>query len=208
MPCCHVAGSADHRRWPAAAVAPHDSRRIFVTDAIRSGCPPQIAAKVCGHSTVDTTMGYAAIYPEDVTHTPGVHHRRRAERPSEEYRDLTAREWDEFLAHFELRKAAPRNMRTRPPNPLRARNACVRCPLLRVDPAQSRGCKESTPTSSTASRKPRNRASSARSPRSRPPSPPRHRSSRRCASRPFAVLPSRWACLMPELCRRVSFDED
>ncbi|GAB3483308.1 site-specific integrase [Amycolatopsis cihanbeyliensis] len=42
---------------------PHDFRRIFVTDAIRSGLPPHIAAKVCGHSTVDTTMGYAAIYP-------------------------------------------------------------------------------------------------------------------------------------------------
>jgi hypothetical protein len=29
-----------------------------------SGSPP--AAKVCGHSTVDTTMGYAAIYPDEV----------------------------------------------------------------------------------------------------------------------------------------------
>ncbi|MDF2261483.1 hypothetical protein P2L57_38950, partial [Streptomyces ferralitis] len=32
--------------------------------------------------------------------------RRRTERPSEEYRELTATEWDEFLAHFELRKVA------------------------------------------------------------------------------------------------------
>ena len=60
-----------------------------------------------GHSTVDTTVGYAAIYPEDVI----AHHRafishRRAERPSEEYRDLTNQEWDKFLAHFELRKVA------------------------------------------------------------------------------------------------------
>jgi integrase len=45
---------------------PHDFRRIFVTDAIRSGLPPHTAAKICGHSTVDTMMGYAAIYPEDV----------------------------------------------------------------------------------------------------------------------------------------------
>jgi hypothetical protein len=86
---------------------PHDFRRIFVTDAIRSGLPPHIAAKVCGHSTVDTTMGYAAIYPEDViAHHRAFIARRRAERPSEEYRDLTAQEWDEFLAHFELRKVA------------------------------------------------------------------------------------------------------
>lgn len=45
---------------------PHDFRRIFVTDAIRSGLPPHIAAKTCGHAALDTTMGYAAIYPEDV----------------------------------------------------------------------------------------------------------------------------------------------
>ncbi len=78
---------------------PHDFRRIFVTDALRSGLPPHIAAKICGHAVLDTTMGYAAIYPDDVV----AHHRafiarRRAGRPSEEYRDLTAAEWDEFLA--------------------------------------------------------------------------------------------------------------
>ena len=84
---------------------PHDFRRIFVTDAIRSGLPPYIAAEVCGHSTMDTTMGYAAIYPEDViAHHRAFIARRRAERPNEEYRDLTAQEWDDFLAHFELRK--------------------------------------------------------------------------------------------------------
>lgn len=71
---------------------PHDFRRLFVTDAIRSGLHPHIAAKVCGHSTVDTTMGYAAIYPEDVIAHRAFIARRRAERPSEEYRDLTARE--------------------------------------------------------------------------------------------------------------------
>ena len=91
---------------------PHDFRRIFVTDALRSGLPPHIAAKICGHALLDTTMGYAAIYPEDVV----AHHRafiarRRAERPSEEYRDLTAGEWDEFLAHFELRKVALGDLR-------------------------------------------------------------------------------------------------
>jgi hypothetical protein len=56
--------------------------------------------------------------------------------PSEEYRDLTATEWDEFLAHFELRKVAlgtcGRDFGTPPAH----ENACVRCPLLRVDPAQ------------------------------------------------------------------------
>jgi hypothetical protein len=116
---------------------PHDFRRIFVTDAIRSGLPPHIAAKVCGHSTVDTTMGYAAIYPEDViAHHRAFIARRRAERPSEEYRDLTAQEWDAFLAHFELRKVALGTCGRDHGTPCAHENACVRCPLLRVDPAQ------------------------------------------------------------------------
>src|SRR4029450_7379581 len=116
---------------------PHDFRRIFVTDAIRSGLPPHIAAKICGHSTVDTTMGYAAIYPEDViAHHRAFIARRRAERPSEEYRDLTNQEWDEFLAHFELRKVALGTCGRDHGTPCAHENACVRCPLLRVDPAQ------------------------------------------------------------------------
>lgn len=116
---------------------PHDFRRIFVTDAIRSGLPPHIAAKVCGHSNVDTTMGYAAIYPEDViAHHRAFIARRRAERPSEEYRDLINQEWDEFLAHFELRKVALGTCGRDHGTPCAHENACVRCPLLRVDPAQ------------------------------------------------------------------------
>ncbi len=76
---------------------------IFTTDALRSGLPPHIAAKICGHALLDTTMGYAAIYPEDViTHHRAFIARRRAERPSEEYRELNAAEWEEFLAHFVL----------------------------------------------------------------------------------------------------------
>ncbi|MFL6124814.1 tyrosine-type recombinase/integrase [Actinophytocola sp.] len=116
---------------------PHDFRRIFVTDAIRSGLPPHVAAKLCGHSTVDTTMGYAAIYPEDViTHHRAFIARRRAQRPSEEYRDLTAAEWDQFLAHFELRKVALGTCGRDYGSPCAHESACVRCPLLRVDPAQ------------------------------------------------------------------------
>ena len=116
---------------------PHDFRRIFVTDALRSGLPPHIAAKICGHTVLDTTMGYAAIYPEDVvSHHRAFIARRRAERPSEEYRDLTAGEWDEFLAHFELRKVALGVCGRDYGTPCAHENACVRCPLLRVDPAQ------------------------------------------------------------------------
>lgn len=128
----HITAGGQPLQW-----RPHDFRRIFVTDAIRSGLPPHIAAKLCGHSTVDTTMGYAAIYPEDVIgHHRAFIARRRAERPSEEYRDLTAAEWDEFLAHFELRKVALGTCGRDYGSPCAHENACVRCPLLRVDPAQ------------------------------------------------------------------------
>ena len=61
--------------------------------------------------------------------------RRRAERPSEEYRDLTAREWEDFLAHFELRKVASEHAAATT-EPLVRTKMRVRCPLLRVDPAQ------------------------------------------------------------------------
>ncbi|MGI5048245.1 tyrosine-type recombinase/integrase, partial [Streptomyces sp. JAC25] len=116
---------------------PHDFRRIFVTDAIRSGLPPHIAAKICGHAALDTTMGYAAIYPEDViSHHRAFIARRRTERPSEEYRELTATEWDEFLSHFELRKVALGTCGRDYATPCQHENACVRCPLLLVDPTQ------------------------------------------------------------------------
>ncbi|HWM95459.1 MAG TPA: site-specific integrase [Streptosporangiaceae bacterium] len=116
---------------------PHDFRRIFVTDALRSGLPPHIAAKICGHAVLDTTMGYAAIYPEDViTHHRAFIARRRAERPGEEYRELAAAEWEEFLAHFELRKVALGVCGRDYGTPCAHESACVRCPLLRVDPAQ------------------------------------------------------------------------
>ncbi|MFJ8754554.1 integrase [Streptomyces sp. NPDC102441] len=108
-----------------------------MTDAIRSGLPPHIAAKICGHAALDTTMSYAAIYSEDViSHHRAFIARRRTERPSEEYRELTVTEWDEFLAHFELRKVALGTCGRDYAPPCQDENACVRCPLLLVDPAQ------------------------------------------------------------------------
>ncbi|MFF2063942.1 tyrosine-type recombinase/integrase [Streptomyces sp. NPDC058200] len=116
---------------------PHDFRRIFTTDAIRAGLPPHIAAKILGHDDVNTTMGYAAIYPEDViNHHRAYLARRRATRPSEEYRDLTPGEWDEFIAHFELRKVALGTCTRDYGTPCSHEHACIRCPVLRPDPAE------------------------------------------------------------------------
>jgi hypothetical protein len=50
-------------------------------------------------------MGYKAVYPDEVIngHRAFIA-RRRALRPSAEYRVPTEQEWEEFLGHFERRK--------------------------------------------------------------------------------------------------------
>jgi integrase len=117
--------------------SPHDFRRLFITDAVLNGMPPHIAQLVCGHRDINTTMGYKAVYPEEVIngHRAFIA-RRRAARPSEEYRTPTDEEWEEFLGHFERRKVAfgvcGRSFGTRCIH----EHACVRCSLLRPDPAQ------------------------------------------------------------------------
>ena len=86
---------------------PHDFRRLFITDAVMNGMPPHIAQLVAGHRDINTTMGYKAVYPEEVINAHRAFiARRRATRPSEEYRVPTDAEWDEFLGHFERRKVA------------------------------------------------------------------------------------------------------
>ncbi|MGW6389829.1 tyrosine-type recombinase/integrase [Streptomyces sp. NPDC055103] len=121
----------------ALDLTPHDFRRIFATDALQAGLPPHITAKILGHEDVNTTMGYAAIYPEDViSHHRAYIARRRQLRPSEEYHDLTREEWDEFITHFELRKVALGVCTRDYGTPCVHEHACVRCPALRPDPDQ------------------------------------------------------------------------
>jgi hypothetical protein len=116
---------------------PHDFRRIFVTDAIMNGLPPHIAQVICGHRDISTTMGYKAIYPaEAIEAHRGFIARRRLGRPSEEYRTPTDEEWDEFLAHFEKRKLSAGTCARAFGTPCIHEHACIRCPMLRPDPAQ------------------------------------------------------------------------
>ena len=116
---------------------PHDFRRIFVTDAVLNGVPPHIAQLICGHHDINTTMGYKAIYPEEVINSHRAFiARRRALRPSEEYRTPTDEEWDEFLGHFERRKVALGDCGRAYASPCIHEHSCLHCPLLRPDPAQ------------------------------------------------------------------------
>lgn len=117
--------------------APHDFRRIFITDAVMHGMPPHIAQLVAGHRDINTTMGYKAVYPDEVIngHRAFIA-RRRALRPSEEYRTPTDEEWDEFLGHFERRKVALGTCGRTYATPCIHEHACLRCSLLRPEPAQ------------------------------------------------------------------------
>ncbi|MEX1194137.1 MAG: site-specific integrase [Dehalococcoidia bacterium] len=117
--------------------APHDLRRIFVTDAIVNGMPPHIAQLICGHTNINTTMGYKAVYPEEAIngHRAFIA-RRRGLRPGDEYRVPTDEEWDDFLGHFERRKVALGTCGRAFATPCIHEHSCLRCPLLRPDPAQ------------------------------------------------------------------------
>ncbi|GHE92089.1 hypothetical protein GCM10014715_55620 [Streptomyces spiralis] len=121
----------------ALTFSPHDFGRIFVTDAIMNGLPPHIAQVICGHRHIDTTRGYKAVYPaETIEAHRAFITRRRASRPSEEYRIPTEAEWDAFLAHFEKRKVSIGTCARAFGTPCVHEHACVRCSLLRPDPAQ------------------------------------------------------------------------
>ncbi|MET8537261.1 integrase [Streptomyces sp. NPDC005065] len=92
---------------------------------------------ICGHKSIDTTIGYKAVYPaETIESHRAFIARRRASRPSEEYRTPTEEEWDAFLAHFEKRKVSIGTCARAFGTPCIHEHACVRCSLLRPDPAQ------------------------------------------------------------------------
>ncbi|MEI6624454.1 MAG: site-specific integrase, partial [Actinomycetes bacterium] len=116
---------------------PHDFRRVFITDAIMNGLPPHIAQVIAGHRDINVTLGYKAVYPDEAIQTHlAFLARRRALRPSEEYRVPTDQEWQEFLGHFERRKVAAGTCGRTFNTPCIHEHACVRCSMLWPDPEQ------------------------------------------------------------------------
>jgi hypothetical protein len=114
-------------------LSPHDYRRIFATDAVSGGLPIHIAAKILGHIDLNTTQGYTAIYPQDVIRHMQKHlARRRADRPSEEYRDPSVAEWDEFEQHFGKRTMELGHCRRPYATPCIHEHACLRCPMMEI----------------------------------------------------------------------------
>jgi len=116
---------------------PHDFRRIFVTDAVTGGLPVHIAAKILGHDSIATTQHYLAVFQDELirSYRAFLAH-RRAMRPAAEYREPTDAEWDEFQQHFQLRKVELGTCGRPYGSPCNHEHACIRCPMLRVDPAQ------------------------------------------------------------------------
>lgn len=116
---------------------PHDFRRMFATEAVTGGLPVHIAAKILGHANINTTQAYTAVFQDQLIRTYRAFvDERRALRPREEYRDPTDAEWAEFQQHFHLRKLELGDCGRPYGTPCVHEHACVRCPMLRVDPRQ------------------------------------------------------------------------
>jgi integrase len=116
---------------------PHDFRRMFATEAVAGGLPVHIAAKLLGHRSLATTQAYLAVFDEELIRAYRAFlSRRRAYRPPTEYREPTAAEWTDFQQHFELRKVELGTCSRPYGSPCIHEHACIRCPMLRIDPRQ------------------------------------------------------------------------
>lgn len=119
------------------AYTPHDFRRMFATEAVTGGLPVHIAARLLGHSSLATTETYVAVFQEDLVRSyRSFLDARRKVRPVEEYREPTNQEWDEFQQHFHARKLELGSCSRPYGSPCQHEHACIRCPMLRVDPKQ------------------------------------------------------------------------
>ena len=126
----------EHPEMAGVRFTPHDFRRLLATDLVNHDLPIHIGAALLGHLDVQTTHGYVTVFEEDVirhyqTHLAG----RGAARPAREYRAATATEWDEFEEHFDKRKVELGTCGRPYATPCEHEHACIRCPMLHVDPA-------------------------------------------------------------------------
>jgi hypothetical protein len=102
-----------------------------------NGLTPHIAQIVAGHQDINVTLGYKAVYPDEAIQAHLAHlARRRALRPSEEYRVPTDAEWAGFLGHFERRKVATGTCGRAFSTPCIHEHSCLRCSMHWPDPGQ------------------------------------------------------------------------
>jgi hypothetical protein len=127
----------DAANQPLRYTPPHDFRRMFATDAVTGGLPVHIVARLLGHANLNTAQAYLAVFQDDLVRTYRAFlDRRRATRPSEEYREPTDDEWREFHQHFAARKLELGDCGRPYGSPCKHEHSCIRCSMLRVDPRQ------------------------------------------------------------------------
>jgi site-specific recombinase XerD len=115
----------------------HDFRRMFATEIVANGLPVHIAARLLGHASLATTQAYLAVFQEDLIRSyRSFLDQRRSSRPASEYREPTDEEWTEFQQHFQVRKLELGDCGRPYGTPCSHEHACIRCPMLRVDPRQ------------------------------------------------------------------------
>lgn len=96
-----------------------------------------IAAKILGHHNLATTHAYLAVFQAELIQSYRAYlDNRRTYRPAAEYREPTELEWIEFQKHFELRKVELGTCGRPYGSPCVHEHACIRCPMLRVEPRQ------------------------------------------------------------------------
>jgi len=116
---------------------PHDFRRIFATEAVTGGLPVHITAHLLGHTRIASSESYIAVFQNELIRTYRSYlSERRTIRPDVEYREPTDDEWRDFQQHFALRKLELGTCARPYGSPCQHEHACVRCPMLRVDPRQ------------------------------------------------------------------------
>jgi len=114
---------------------PHDFRRMFITDAVMHGMPPQ-SPNWSRSSRYQHDHGIQGRLPEEVINGHRAFIARRRElRPSAEYRVPTEQEWGEFSAIRTTQGRLGTCGRSYATACIHE-HACLRCPLLRPDPAQ------------------------------------------------------------------------
>ncbi|MGE0341495.1 MAG: site-specific integrase [Porticoccaceae bacterium] len=124
-----------HPQLAKVRFTPHDFRRLFATDLANNGLPIHIGAALLGHLDVQTFHGYVTVFQEDVIRHYQAHlANRRAARPAGDYRPVTDQEWAEFEEHFDKRKIELGQCGRPYATPCEHEHACIRCPMLRVDP--------------------------------------------------------------------------
>jgi len=131
--CASLAST--HPQLASIRFAPHDFRRLFATDLANHGLPIHIGAALLGHLNLQTFHGYVAVFHEDVIRHYQAHlAARRAARPTSEYRPVTEAEWAEFEEHFGKRKVELGQCGRPYATPCEHEHACIRCPMLHIDP--------------------------------------------------------------------------